>query len=530
MSILNRAGKVKALKGHEVVQPYGAPGKVLTAEEDKARQQLFENMSSRLWRLNNLYYIVNEKSKKVPFRMNWAQRTFLRHIWFFNLILKARQLGFTTFICILFLDTCLFRANTHCGIIAHNREDAEEFFANKVKFAYENLPLELREQMYAPSDSAKKLAFSNGSSIRVGTSLRSGTFYMLHISEFGKICARMPAKAQEIVTGSLNTVHAGQYVFIESTAEGRDGYFYQFCMAAKKRLLQAKKLNPLQFRFHFYPWWKNPDYVLDEEQIISTDLVKYFEELESKGIELTRKQKNWYVVKNDLMQDDMMREFPSTPEEAFNASVKGAYYASQMVFLRKNKRITSVPHDSLYPVNVFWDIGINDKMALWFHQQVGIQNRLIRYFEASGEGLQYFIDYMQKLPYIYDTHYMPHDAGNHSPQTGDKFSTYARKLGMAGTIRELDRPRNMDEVLKGIQAVRTFLSTAWIDEELCSEGISHLDNYRKEWDPNLSEFKRSPLHNNASNGADSLRYGAVGCKSQIEHHEEDLVPEHAEDF
>jgi hypothetical protein len=31
------------------------------------------------------------------------------------------------------------------------------------------------------------------------------------------------------VTGSLNALGAGQYVFIESTAEGREGYFYQMC-------------------------------------------------------------------------------------------------------------------------------------------------------------------------------------------------------------------------------------------------------------------------------------------------------------
>ena len=53
-------------------------------------------------------------------------------------------------------------------------------------------------------------------------------FYMLHISEFGKVCARFPEKAKEIVTGGINTIHSGSFVFIESTAEGNQGYFKDF--------------------------------------------------------------------------------------------------------------------------------------------------------------------------------------------------------------------------------------------------------------------------------------------------------------
>lgn len=519
-----RSGHLAPLGGPPVT-----PDHILPAEEQEARGILKEKMKNRYWRLNNLYVIVNEKGKRVKFRMNWAQKALLRNMWFFNIILKARQLGFTTFLCILFLDTALFRKDTHCGIIAHNREDAEEFFTNKVRYAYDNLPAFIREARTAPSDSAKKLAFSNGSSIRVGTSLRSGTFYMLHISEFGKVCARFPAKAQEIVTGGINTVHAGQYIFIESTAEGRDGYFYQFCQAARKRLLQGILPNRLQFRFHFFPWWKHPEYAIDDPVTITRELADYFDELESKGILLTEKQKKWYVAKLETQQDDMMREFPSTPDEAFNASIVGAYYGTQMTAMRKQKRIGRVPYDPLYPVNVFWDIGFNDKMALWFHQRIGVRNHLIRYFEGSGEGLQYYVDYMQKLKYIYGMHYMPHDSNSGSPQTGKTFKQYAHGLGL-NSITTLERPKNQEQVHKGIQAVRNFLATAWVDEVNCDLGIKCLDNYRKEWDPNLGEFKQKPLHNWASNGADSIRYGSVGFVGVVDALAKDLVPEHAEDI
>ena len=287
--------------------------------------------------------------------------------------------------------------------------------------------------------------------------------------------------------------------------------------------------SKLQFRFHFFPWWKDDRYEQDKEEVLTKEMATYFEDLKAKGIHLTRKQMNWYIVKEELQRDDMMREYPSTPEEAFNASIVGAYYGREMTKVRKDKRITVVPYDPLYPVHVFWDIGYNDNMALWFFQRVGIQNRFIHYFEGAGEGLKYYVDYMAALKYTYGTQYMPHDGKNHSPQTGQTFREYALGLGLKNIII-IPRAKNQEEVLQGIQAVRTFLGTSYFDEASCEQGIKCLDNYRKEWDPNLSEFKKSPLHNWASNGADSMRCGAIGFKSVVDALEEDLLPEYAEDM
>lgn len=487
-----------------------------------------------MWRLNNLYWIIGKdpdtgKQGRMKFRLNWAQSDFINNIWFLSIILKARQLGFTTLVCILFLDTALFRPDTRCGIIAHTLDDSEEFFSNKIKYAYDNLPPWIREVMNAPSKSAKKLVLANNSSVRVGTSLRGGTFDLLHISEFGKICAQMPKKAREIVTGALNTVHVGSFVFIESTAEGREGAFYKLCTEARNRLIRGLKPNKMQYKFFFFPWWKHPDYVIHEPVPIPQDLKEYFEELESKGIRLTDKQKWWYVSKRETQEDDMMREFPSTPDEAFAASISGAYYGRQMTNIRKRKRLGSVPYDPLYPVNVFWDIGFGDHMALWFHQRIGKTNRLVHYFQANGEGLEYFVDYLQKLPYIYAKQFMPHDAAHGSAQTGKTFVEYAQSLGLRN-IETVKRPRNGEELLQQIQAVRFFLNTCWIDEEECSDGVKCLDNYRKEWDANIGAFKKTPLHDWASHGADSLRTGAVGFKEHVEVEKADLLPEYAPDM
>ena len=195
------------------------------------------------WRLNNLYYIKTKDGRNIKFKLNWAQTQLYRDTWYCNIILKARQLGISTYACILFLDSCLFNSNKAAGIVAQTREDAEHLF-KKIKHAYDFLPVDIKSSIVATVDSARELVFSNGSSIRVGTSLRGATLQYLHISEFGKICSQFPDKAEEIVTGSLNTVAPGQYIFIESTAEGTSGYFYEMCKKA-----QAMKENNEEGRF-----------------------------------------------------------------------------------------------------------------------------------------------------------------------------------------------------------------------------------------------------------------------------------------
>ena len=117
------------------------------------------------WRLNNLYRVIDEDGQDVPFRMNWAQERLFDSMHFRNVILKARQLGFTTFIQLFMLDACLFNSNVQAGTIAHTLDDASEIFKNKIKFPFESLPDYLRDARVTVEDSAKKLTFSNNSSI-----------------------------------------------------------------------------------------------------------------------------------------------------------------------------------------------------------------------------------------------------------------------------------------------------------------------------------------------------------------------------
>jgi len=457
------------------------------------------------WRLNNLYWIVDDEGNKIAFRPNEEQMQFMDELWTLNLILKARQLGFTTMIDLIGLDMAVFNDNQTCGVIAHNLDDARKIFRNKVKFPYDNLPEGLRQARTLETDSSWELVFDNGSSIGVGTSMRSGTLQFLHVSEFGKICAKYPHKAQEIVAGSFNTVKAGQIIAVESTAEGRYGQFFDYCKRAMDDLKAGKTLTELDWRFHFFAWWQKDSYRLAGDVPIPADMQEYFKKLRDEhGIFLDAEQKAWYVKKAQLNGEDMKREFPSTPGEAFEAAILGAYYAKQMSDAHATGRIRKVPHVPTMPVNTFWDLGRNDTTAIWFHQHVASEHRFFDYYEASGEDLAHYYGVLQNRPkHVWGYHYLPHDADNKSLERNESRVDRLVELGIPSEkIIVVERIENIND---GIEQVRKILPMCYFDEERCAKGIAALESYQKEWDDKLAVFRNHPLHNWASNGADAFR-------------------------
>ncbi len=451
------------------------------------------------WRMNNLYWVKDEDGKSVKFRFRPQQKRLFDELHNRNIILKARQIGFTTFIQLYILDECLFTPDTNAGIIAHNRTDAEAFFSEKIKYAYDHLAKHLRDKITADSKRANQLSFSNDSMIRVGTSLRSSTLQYLHVSEHGKLCAKYPEKAEEVKTGALNTVHANQTIFIESTAEGRGGDFFEMC----QRSMNQDDLTTLDYKFFFFPWYGDPKNFLDVKSIFPIEFEDRFRGYEEGGIHLTEGQKSWYYRKSLEQGDKMQQEHPTTPEEAFEASVDGSYFGKQMAGIRMKKQITHVPIVPGIPIHTFWDLG-KDTTAIWFFQNVGFDYRFVDYFQSSGEDMDYYIGILKSRmdgnkPYNYGTMYLPHDGdrkgmGRNSPIDILEENGYAWSLV----------PRTKAKVSLSIERARQVLPLCWFDRDRCDEGITCLDNYRKQWDEKLADWKREPVHDKASHGADAF--------------------------
>lgn len=474
--------------------------------------ELIQNLSDPMWRLCNLYWILDKDGKRVLFKPNEAQQLLIKNLWYRNLVLKARQRGFSTLIQLMALDTALFNDNLFAGIIAHEKDAAEAIFQNKIVFAYDNLPDMVKQMIPVTRQTTKIMVFANGSTIKVATSLRSGTIQFLHISEFGKICAKYPAKAREVLTGTLPTVDKNGYVFIESTAEGREGAFYDMSQQSLADKQLRKKLASLEYRFHFFSWWDAQEYELDPDGVIITDKDhEYFDTLEAKiGRRLPMRKRAWYVTKRKAEfagdQQMMYQEYPSTPEEAFSVSTEGCYYTAQLANARKQNRITIVPWVPNVPVNTFWDIGLNDEMSIWFHQHIGTQHRFIRYYGNSGESFSHYVEKMQSFGYVWGTHYLPHDGD--TERLGTERNWTPRQMLEDLGLRNIEIVPRIDRVINGINMTRDKFGEAWFDETNCDEGIKHLELYRKEWNKTLSCWRDTPRHDIHSNGADAFRQWA----------------------
>lgn len=309
------------------------------------------------WRLCNLYFIVTKDGDKQVFKMNRAQqhfydnyinipRPFHRHV-----ILKSRQLGFTTFIDLFILDSILFNPNKEGIVIAHKVQDATEIFDKKIEFALRNMADDIKDAFFKINHrSARKVQVvidygpeqGSTSSIAVAVSGRSGTYHYVHISEFAKMCAQFPKRAEEVERGTFPTVPFDGFIFIESTAEGMAGRFYE--MFQQNWLTRDKitpQLSQVEFLPHFYNWqyddmemkkiYENiPAKKMDECEI---DWASYQVEHNLTDKEITYYYMKWLQFGGKTSPDaikSLMQEYPTTSEEAF-LSTGQTYFSTAKV-------------------------------------------------------------------------------------------------------------------------------------------------------------------------------------------------------
>ena len=515
---LNPAETVKRKPGRPPAKP------VMDLRDfDFTEKDLEKGLADPLWRMSHLYKIVDADSKVVVFKPNQAQRHLIENLHNRNLILKARKMGFSTFIQIYMLDTAIFSPNVRGVVIAQDRDIAEAIFRDVLKFAYDSLPEPLKNAVLLETTPSKStIIFSNklgNSLVEVRTSSRGTTPTFLHISEFGKISAKDPGKAKEIVTGSITAVAENGLVFVESTAEGgEEGEFGKFVEMARKLQDAGKVLWKLDFKFHFFGWWRDKRYRAPANSVvIPLRDVEYFNDLEEEiGEPITPEQRAWYVKYRDVTyhgdQEMMWQEMPGTPEEAFKVSMEGAYFREQFRQIRKDQRIGLCPYDSMFPVSTFWDIGggslKGDETAIWLFQARRTYYAIIGYVESTGEPYSYYVSELDRLGYVWDYHYLPHDA-NHRRQGAEHNLTPEDMIrSVAPTHWRFELvPRTPDKIIS-IQQARILLGQCVFDEAACALGLKRLETYRKEWNPRSGTWKGTPHHGPESNGADAFLQAA----------------------
>lgn len=464
------------------------------------------------WRVARIYTILDKNARVIPFRPNGAQRDFMDNIHGMDIILKARQLGFSTLIELIILDSCMWNANIAAGVITITLDDGIKLLKEKVGSVYDRLPEAMRVRFPIKQRAAELIEFANGSTITVGISLRGGTYQILHVSELGKIAARFPQRAQEIKTGAFNTVAPGQHIFVESTAEGQQGLFYDICTEALDRDRKAIKPEAGEFAMHFYPWFEDPSYTLTTSRSLDKRWRTYFKALQKHtGRVFTMPQMQWYARKAAQQKTDMKREFPSSPEEAFEASIEGAIFMEEINRVYDQQRFGAFPYDaSLGPVHTFWDIGRNDYNVILLGQRLspGEWN----WFECiydRGKSLPFYVDELNNLKYRHrfnwGKHVLPHDGDNHEFISVDNRRVTLENALMSEVLI-CPRPKKL---VVDIELVRSFweMSTFNAGSNI-STFVKMVQNYRWRRDEHLGVWLKDPVHDDSSHFADAYRTAA----------------------
>ena len=298
--------------------------------------------------IENCLKIKTKSGTVVPFRLNDAQKKLyavakkqqdagkpVRLI-----ILKARQLGFSTLTEGLIFHACATRRNTNALIVAH-REDATANLFRMSKLFYDELPAPVKPMMR--SSNAQELVFENPSKLRSEREARPGlrsrircataggrgigrsdTLQCVHLSEYAFWPDGADGKAATLA-GILQAVPSlpGTMVVIESTANGFEDF---------KERWDAAVAGENDFEPVFFAWFENPDYAMPVAP--GTEWTPEERDLRD-TYHLTDEQlqwRRWCIANNCGGSLDMFRqEYPASPGEAFLHSGTGVFDNEQIV-------------------------------------------------------------------------------------------------------------------------------------------------------------------------------------------------------
>ena len=209
-------------------------------------------------------------------------------------------------------------------------------------------------------------------------------------------------------------------------------------------------------------------------------------------------------------------EYNQELECDFSAAVLGTYYANIIAELERNNQIRNnhPTHDPNQPTHVSADLGYKDSTALWFWQHAPDGLAIIDYEEHHTQPLEFYFDLLRSKPYTYDTIWLPHDAMAKTLQTGR--STIEQFLDPPPPHQRfpVDKVPNL-KVQQGIDAARLVLPYCHFNLDACYAGVEALRAYKRKYDEVKKVMSNTPLHNWASDGADSFRYLALVAKVKL---------------
>lgn len=344
--------------------------------------------------------IKDKNSRIINFKLNEPQQRLydaikqekMRHKPVRVIILKARQMGFSTLTeAILFKETVTHH-NINAGIIAHVEEATTNLFTMS-KLYYSELPDAIKPQLL--NSNAKELIFNNkegtglNSKIRCMTAGstgvgRSGTYNILHLSEY----AFWQGDKKAILNGLVQTVpnNDSSMIIIESTANGFEHF---------KEIWDGAVKGENDYIPVFIGWNELPEYAMTYTGFELTTEEKRLQEVYG----LTLEQLTWrrWCIRNNCQNDEELfkQEYPINPYEAFIAT--GTHYFNQKNIMSRLAHIKQ-PERAGYFEYTYQNEKIQSyrwiddpEGFIKIYEDVKAMKPYILAGDTSGEGSDYFI-------------------------------------------------------------------------------------------------------------------------------------------
>lgn len=221
----------------------------------------------------------------------------------------------------------------------------------------------------------------------------------------------------------------------------------------------------------------------------------------------------WFTKELEQERQDCLRISPDQYDHIWEGGyvsvVEGAYYAKNLAEAKADNRITRVPADPLFRKRVFCDLGGSgaraDAFAMWVSQFIGLEIRVLNYYEAVGQPMSAHARWLESHGYTPDCTdiWLPHDGDTTSGPIDSSWKKEFEKLGYTVTIiPNQGKGAAMQRVKEG----RLRFSRCWFNADTTEAGRDALGWYHEKKDENRN-IGLGPEHDWSSHGADA--YGLM---------------------
>lgn len=308
----------------------------------------------------NFIKIIDNNGDTIPFVLNPEQELFTEEMEKYNIILKGRQIGFTTWSLAYMLWSALTKSDTSYLMMTHHNKVTQSLL-RRINKMYQSLPHAKYPDLFPKKliNNRDEIYFENGSRIQVATaggddSISGNTFELIHLSEM----AKYPNESQEeIIATSIPALakNPDSKIIIESTAMGFNTYQEMFIKAwrGKESVRKAHfyswlaKAYTAQFKHSFdeaEEWFK----VHNQGRRMSSKDLEHDEKVLRDKYKASFRQlmfRRYYIETNSL--EKFQREFPTTPDEAFQTS-NVSVFDTQKIIERLQNIILPLKTEEIY--------------------------------------------------------------------------------------------------------------------------------------------------------------------------------------